>query len=74
MDSTNLTPEQERAFKGFNPVPTQIYLEKQPNLTLFSKPKIIPLKSPNLQMIEKLENGALAQENDIEVPDVFTVK
>ena len=72
--SNSLTEEQEKALRGFNPVPTQIYLEKQPNLTLFSKPKIIPLKSPNLQMIEKLENGALAQEEEIDVPDVFTIK
>ena len=71
---TEQNEEEAKVLKGFNPVPTQIYLEKQPNLTLFSKPKIIPLKSPNLQMIEKLENGAIAQETEIDVPDVFTLK
>ena len=45
----------EDILTGFSPVPSQIYLDKQPSLLLYSKPKIMPIKSPNLQMIEKLQ-------------------
>ena len=50
-----MTEAEERVLQGYPPVPNQTYLEKQPNLSLFCKPKIMPLKSPNLQLIEKLE-------------------
>jgi hypothetical protein len=36
----------------------QIYFEKRPNLSLFCKPKIMPLKSPDLRLFEKLEAEA----------------
>lgn len=72
-EQTDFGPGSEKVINGFNPFPTEIYLDKQPNLTLFSKPKIIPIKSPNLLMIEKLENNAMAQETEIQVPDVFTL-
>jgi hypothetical protein len=60
---------QERILRGFPPVASQIYLEKQPNLSLFCKPKIMPLKSPNLQLLEKMEAEANTQQ--IVVPDVL---
>jgi hypothetical protein len=44
-------------------------LEKQPNLSLFCKPKIMPLKSPNLQLLEKLE--AEANTKQVVIPDVL---
>lgn len=61
--------DKEAVLKGFTPVASQIYLEKQPNLSLFCKPLILPLKSPNLQMIEKME--AAANVKDIEIPSVL---
>lgn len=57
----------ERAMKGFAPAASQIYLDKQPNLSLFCKPKIMPLKSPNLEMMERLE--AEANTCEISIPD-----
>jgi hypothetical protein len=60
---------QEKVLRGFSPVASQIYLEKQPNLSLFCKPKIMPLKSPNLQLLEKLEAEANTQQ--IVIPDVL---
>lgn len=64
--------ETQQALKGFTPVPSHIYLEKQPNLSLFCKPLILPLKSPNLQMLEKMESAANA--NSIQIPAVVTAK
>jgi hypothetical protein len=54
--------EQERALRGFSPVASQTYLEKQPNLSLFCKPKIMPIKSPNLVLLERLQAEANTQE------------
>ena len=39
---------------------------------MFCKPKILPLKSPNLQMLEKME--AEANTKEIVVPDVTQYK
>ena len=61
--------DKQAAMKGYPPVASQIYLQKQPNLSLFCKPKIMPLKSPNLQMIEKLQ--AEANVKEIVIPDVM---
>ncbi|KAK8853982.1 hypothetical protein M9Y10_016531 [Tritrichomonas musculus] len=63
-----MSTEDQKAtvLKGFSPVASQIYLEKQPNLSLFCKPLILPLKSPNLQMLEKMEAAANANEIDIQ--------
>jgi len=52
----------EEALRGFPPPPNQVYLENQPKPSLFCKPKIMPLKSPNLQMIERLEAEANTKE------------
>ena len=65
----NRQEDKETVLKGFSPVASQIYLEKQPNLSLFCKPLILPLKSPNLQMIERMEAAANAK--DIEIPSVL---
>ena len=70
--TTNFEKEKERALKGFPPAASQIYLEKQPNLSLFCKPLLIPLKSPNLLMLEKMEQVAIAKE--ITVPNVMNDK
>jgi hypothetical protein len=59
----------EKALKGFSPVASEIYLTKQPNLSLFCKPKIMALKSPNLQLLEKLESEANTKQ--IVIPDVL---
>lgn len=60
--------ETSNILNGFNPPQTHIYLDKQPNMALFCKPKIIPLKSPNLQMIEKLQKNAVG--NEISVSNI----
>ena len=39
-----MTEAEERVLQGYPPVPNQTYLEKQPNLSLFCKPKIIAPK------------------------------
>lgn len=62
----------DRAMRGFAPAASQIYLDKQPNMSMFCKPKILPLKSPNLQMLEKME--AEANTKEIVVPDVTQYK
>ena len=59
----------DRAMRGFAPAASQIYLDKQPNMSMFCKPKILPLKSPNLQMLERME--AEANVKEITVPDVM---
>jgi hypothetical protein len=64
----NQKKDKEKALTGFPPVARQIYLEKQPNLSLFCKPKIIPLKSYNLQVLERME--AAANTTEITIPDV----
>ena len=61
--------ERERALKGFPPQANHMYMQRQPNLSLFCKPKIMPLKSPNAQLMERLENEASVKE--ITVPDVL---
>lgn len=62
--------DKNAALRGYPPVESQTYLHKQPNLSLFCKPKIMPLKSPNLQMIEKLQ--AEANVKDVSIPDVMS--
>jgi len=57
----------ESVLKGFAPIPTQIYLDKQPSVMLFSKPKIMPIKSPNLIMLEKMQKAAQNLESKIEI-------
>lgn len=55
------TEEQNKELmEGFTPKPATIYLHKQPALTLFCRPKIIPLKSDNLKLLEHLERQAEA--------------
>ena len=45
----NRQEDKNSVLKGFSPVASQIYLEKQPNLSLFCKPLILPLKSPIIE-------------------------
>jgi hypothetical protein len=54
--------EQERVLRGFSPVASQTDLKKQPNLSLFCKPKIMPIKSPNLPLLEPMQAEANTQE------------
>jgi hypothetical protein len=62
--------QKAKVLKGFSPVASQIYLERDPTLSCFCKPKIMPLKSPNLQMLERLE--AEASNQKIDIPDVMS--
>ena len=64
--------KEEEVLHGFPPTPSQIYLEKQPNLTLFCKPKILPLKSPNLKKKKKMEIAANNTQSP-EVPDIISM-
>jgi hypothetical protein len=61
--------ERERVLRGFSPAASQTYLEKKPSLSLLCKPKIMPLKSPNLLLLERMQ--ADANTRQIAVPNVF---